>query len=698
MKKISKLTMTLSILLLMSFVASVPIASATPSNNSVSTRPSPEGVVAERSAEKQVAAENIEVLGAPGSGWKPDIQVAGTSNDEVNPSMASYIDPNTGAVTLYVAVQVYISTLGWNQIYIYRSDNRGLSWYHWRTNALAGRGANNPSIAVSPHNGTVFVAVDSYSPVTNFDIILFRNEPTWWTAYWIDGDADDDCSPQLVSEYSFGSGNWLYVSYEMYWNYDDRDLYFGYSTDWGKTWSKKVLRGGAGQPDVGDVFTQSDIAYVQRNVYIAYRHSTDYNTPGRIEVMYSTDYGGTFKGPIEASPTTKIDAWNPSITGSHAGPAQKPTTLWIAYENASVSPSYWDIFVSWSKDYGDTWSSPETIAGTSNDERRPRLSVDGMGTESLNAPGNFHLVYWSSESTPTRTNAIYYTQIRYYEPDWRPDPQVFGYTEGWSTPKGQIVDNNGKVTLYGRGPTITTFTRTVGGEKLWMPSVAWLDDRNYATAYGDIYFTTLDTMFSVTFYPSSQTAVAGRSLSYYVTVNLISGATATATLYLTGRLISWWPGYIWSYMYSPPTVTPTGASLLTFDTLNSMPAGSYAINASAVIGGYRRYATIPFTVTAPPTLTLSISPSTVARGSQVTISGKLTPGMTTTIYLFYRFPHATGSWALATTIPTTSTGTYSVTATVPMSLTPGIYDLIAVWFNPANGSYAASPIRVLTIT
>ena len=102
--------------------------------------------------------------------------------------------------------------------------------------------------------------------------------------------------------------------------------------------------------------------------------------------------------------------------------------------------------------------------------------------------------------------------------------------------------------------------------------------------------------------------------------------------------------------------------------------------------------------TPTPTLTLNLNPTTVARGSPLTISGQLTPGMTTTISLYYRYPQATGAWKIATTIPTNTGGAYSTTPTVPTSLTPGIYDLVAVWRNPANGAYTVSPIKVLTIT
>ena len=700
MKTSSKLTILLSALLMMSIITSVPLASAPSPSISVTTQASSQGVAAARFNPSETETGNPEPLGPAGSGWKADVQVSAETVNEVNPSIGTYIDSVTGAVTLYVAMQKWDATNSRWILRVSRSLNRGASWSWWYEgwwSNPSGRSIINPSIAVSPYNGTVFVAAqDTAIGAFSNDISVWHFDSTGWWHYNIDANADDDRSPHLVSEYSWGTGNYLHVSYEMYWTNDDRDLYHGRSTDWGQTWSTQVLRGGGGTPEAGDVFTQSDIAIAQNNFYIAYRHSTDYNTPGHIEVMYSTNYGGSFNGPFDASPTTKIDAWWPSITGSHAGPSHAPTTLWVAYENATGAPTWSDVFVSWSKDYGDTWSSPQVIAGTTNNENRPKLSVDGMGTESFNVPGKIHLAYWSSASTATRINAIYYTQISYYEPSYTPVPQIYYYYEGWSTPQGQIIDNNAWASGTYPVPTITTFTRTVGAETLWMPGVAWTDYRN--PTY-DIYFTTLDTMFSVTFFPSTQSVVAGGSLSYYVTVNLLSGATATATLDITGpHTYHMSSANVWGHTFSPPTVTPTGTSLLTFNTANYLSPGIYNIAVSAVIGGYRRMATLSFTVTAAPILTLNVNPSTVARGSPITLSGQLTPGIATTINIYYRFPHSTGSWALATTLPTNALGIYSVTATVPMGLTPGTYDLIAVWFNPTNGKYAASPIRVVTFT
>jgi hypothetical protein len=69
----------------------------------------------------------------------------------------------------------------------------------------------------------------------------------------------------------------------------------------------------------------------------------------------------------------------------------------------------------------------------------------------------------------------------------------------------------------------------------------------------------------------------------------------------------------------------------------------------------------------------------------------------TSISLYYR-TSTSNPWALAATLPTNTAGAYSVSVTVPTYLTPGTYDLVAVWYNSANNRYAASDVKKLTIT
>jgi hypothetical protein len=320
----------------------------------------------------------------------------------------------------------------------------------------------------------------------------------------------------------------------------------------------------------------------------------------------------------------------------------------------------------------------------------PQLAFDGMGTQSGDIGENFHLTYWKGYDA-------YYTQLPYW------DVPVFGgtfyrsppYYLGWSTPHGRINDAAGYVPPYANEMSITTYPKTVGGQIIWEPGIAWLDYRN---GNWDIYYSTPGTDFSITFLPKSQKVVAGKSISYYVTVNRLSGPAAPA--YLSGSVH--YPQYQSAYAkmsYNVSPITPPFTSILTLQTSNLMPPGNKQLTAAATIGGYRRWVHIPYTVTAPPTLTLNLEPMVVARGNPLIIYGLLSPapGSSQTIHLFYRYPHKTGSWALATTLATNAAGAYGATATVPMSLTPGDYDLVAFWVNLNDGSYATSPIQFLTI-
>jgi hypothetical protein len=641
---------------------------------------------------------DVSAQGTSNSGWKTDIKVAGTTNDEVNPSTATYINSVTGAVTMLIAAQKW-DPIG-NRWYmnIYRSDNRGSSWYSWFYGYWqnpANRSMILPSIAVSPYNGSVFVAVQSSAynvapwSLSN-DVQVWRinpNNPGDWQFYNVDADVNEDRAPKLVSEYGFGSGNWLYMVYENYTTTDDRDLKVGRSTDWGVTWYTATLRG-AGID--ASTYTEPTIAYAQGNIYISYRHSSTYFANGHIDVSYSTDYGGSYTHITDISNVPSDASW-PSIDGSHIGNWHNPATVMVAYEyNTSLTNH--DILFAWSTDYGANWSGGNgafnQIATSSESEFMPRLAVDGMGTENGNIGGNFHLVYRIG-------GRLYYTQMQYWDVPVMLGPTPWAVYLGWSTPHGNITDANAYCSYSYPTPAITTYTKTVGGVTVWEPGVAWTDLRN--PSY-DVYYTTPGTDFSITFKPSSQKVVAGKSISYEITVNRLSGSSAPA--YLSG---THWPWIILGTnyaiaSYSASPISPTATSILTVTTSNLMPAGTWQFNATVTIGGYRRIVSIPFTVVAAPTLTLNLNPSTVPRGSSFTISGQLTPGMTTTIYLYYRNPHQTGTWKLATTMKTNSAGAYSRVAAVPTSAGPGLYDLVAVWFNSANGAYTTSPIRVLTIT
>jgi hypothetical protein len=199
-------------------------------------------------------------------------------------------------------------------------------------------------------------------------------------------------------------------------------------------------------------------------------------------------------------------------------------------------------------------------------------------------------------------------------------------------------------------------------------------------------------VLSVSVNPPSQTVTAGDSVEHTVTVTLLAGNPGTVGLSLD------LPLSVGVYTFTPPTGTPTFTSTLIIHTHKTASAGTYTLNVIATpeVGATRK-TSLTLEVQACPTLTLDLTPQTVARGQPLLISGQLTPAQTATIQLYYRYPHRTGPWELATTINTNTAGYYSVIVTVPASVTPGSYDLVAVWFNQSPGTYAASPVALLTV-
>lgn len=651
-------------------------------------------------------AQGPVAQGDVGSGWKKDYQLADNGNTTENPSTATFINSTTGAVTLYTAMQRWDTPGHWI-LRIYRSDDGGNTWYWWfwwAWTSPALRSMINPSIAVNPWsvNGSVFVAVQStaytvapYNDSNDIDVVRVNpNNPNDWQAFGAVDTTADEVNPHLVSEYGWAASvDFLCLSYETGLNVDFRSIYFAKSTNYGQTWTTLPIAIWA-----TPTYSESCITYAQGNIYIAYRESQPFFVDtGWINVAYSSNDGNTWSYAYNVSGVS-VDASWPTIAGAHNGVWYHPTSVIMAYEYNYSSTDH-DIYYAWSVDAGTTWvggnDSYHAIATSTDYEQKPELAVDGTAIDNQgNVGGNYHLVYFDST-----TNSIYYTQLPVWDiPIYYGGHAFVGYYFGW-TIRGQVTDTGAEPWLVPLLSAIATYERNVGGTLLWEPVVSWSDYRIPGPAIYGVYSSIPNTDFSITFVPSSQTVEQGKSISYYVTVNLISGPT-NATAYLNVQTL--YPSYVYqsSATYDNYLLTPTGTAKLTLTTSNLLAPGTYQFTATATVGGYRRMVYIPYTVVSAPTLTLNLSPTTVARGSTLTLSGKLTAGTTTpqTIYLYYRTPHQTGTWKLATTLTTNAAGAFSIGAPVPMSLPTGMYDLAAFWVNTSNGEYAVSPITVFTVT
>lgn len=214
---------------------------------------------------------------------------------------------------------------------------------------------------------------------------------------------------------------------------------------------------------------------------------------------------------------------------------------------------------------------------------------------------------------------------------------------------------------------------------------------------GDLKYAALvDFSFSVS--PTSHTVMAGGQTGHYITVVRTSGPTGPITLNLLDL-----PPNVGSYVFIPQSSTQGFTAKLIIYTFKTTPPpngpiGTYNLTVVATYMGATETMPLRLIITAPLNIILDLEPRTVARGSTLRLNGTLTPPRATTLKLYYRLPHETGTWKLATTLTTNSAGVFNVAAPVPTSLPPGNYDLRAVWFDEATGDYVSSPIKMLTIT
>jgi len=109
--------------------------------------------------------------------------------------------------------------------------------------------------------------------------------------------------------------------------------------------------------------------------------------------------------------------------------------------------------------------------------------------------------------------------------------------------------------------------------------------------------------FYVTAVPTEQTVMS--PVTYKVTVDVTSGTPQPVQLDLTGA-----PAGL-SYIFSPPSGTPSYNSTLTITTTSNLPAGTYPLTIKASGAGKDRYKLLSLIVPKGPDYTLAISPDPV---------------------------------------------------------------------------------------
>jgi hypothetical protein len=182
----------------------------------------------------------------------------------------------------------------------------------------------------------------------------------------------------------------------------------------------------------------------------------------------------------------------------------------------------------------------------------------------------------------------------------------------------------------------------------------------------------VQTDFSVSADPSSQTVVQGESTSYTVSITSGNGFSGTASLSVDGLPA----GATGSF--DPGSITGPGSSTLSISTLSSTVPGSYPLTITATSGSLVHTTMVTLIVNAAPDFSLSAAPPRrlLNRGStvnyQVTV-GSLN-GFSGTVTLSYSgLPPGTKAKFNHPTITGSGTSTFRVAA--DQTATPGIYTL-----------------------
>jgi uncharacterized membrane protein len=197
--------------------------------------------------------------------------------------------------------------------------------------------------------------------------------------------------------------------------------------------------------------------------------------------------------------------------------------------------------------------------------------------------------------------------------------------------------------------------------------------------------------FSVSATPSSQSVTQGATTSYTVNVASSGGFAGTVGLSVSGL-----PQGA-TATFNPTSITNSGSSTLSVNTLGSTPVGSYPLTITATSGSLTHTATVTLVVTAPSTFTISVAPTsqTVSRGSgtqyAVTISGQ--GGFSGTVNLSVTgLPQRTTSNFNPSSVVGSGSSTLKVTANKPAQI--GTYTLT---IKGISGSLAQSANVTLII-
>lgn len=397
---------------------------------------------------------------------------------------------------LYAAYEYYIEDEQAWGIRIEASMDGGVRWKGICHISEPGIRLANPSLAVDPYDGWLYVAYEAQwgSEIERCICVTQIDDPHGMVDPWyyfsipagsirsvlrnrhgVVLDWGNVRHPKIACEYNSWPGNDLFVVYEKVNNVDDVDVIF--------------VRIDVGMVDpeggtrllyycVNDIHrvtlygmldwcvnSQPSIAY-SHGISIAFRRALDHDSVGTIYVARSLDKGDSWTYIPNVDGLTE-DCTNPSIVCTR--PSGRGSMLMVAFEHMG------NIRYSYSTTYGDHWYVGNILTATDAYEHTPLLTIEGLETTDIGATwGNIHAVYVKRQSGQNHEN-IKYTYTHMTTPNEWANPQTV---------------NDHPVPLpsnFGLGITANNRSGT------YYPCVVWTDIRDVDE---DVFSSTLGTTYT----------------------------------------------------------------------------------------------------------------------------------------------------------------------------------------------------------
>ncbi len=357
--------------------------------------------------------------------------------------------------TVYCAYRAYspLKVIG-----LSRSTDAGQSWevvFDYISNSPI---IENPSVAVDPYSGKVFVVFDIYYDyLGNHDIMGLVKVGDTVNSFYIDNDSGDDRYPSVAIEYDEGADNVVYVAYEHLSSEDDREMHIVRSTDNGVSWSSWHTRG-YGLTDHNVHCQVCATASHSNYVYVTYVHESDYDDQKNLMVEYGSrnSTNSTFEHQTkiyDASDNSDRGASWPVIVGSHG----VGDNVVIAWQQAYSSTDD-DVMFARSTDHGVSWTW-SFIAATAENERYPAVTAAGVGSAGGNIYGDFGCTYFYSDGKQQQYRRSAYNDMQY----WTASDDI------------QVDDGLGGIT---NGPRSGGVTMLRQDDSQWYPVVSCIDEYN----------------------------------------------------------------------------------------------------------------------------------------------------------------------------------------------------------------------------